>query len=71
MTSQKNSNEYTWQKIKGKRVPVEVALARVRERHIVGGCDQRTADEKVETNDRPNSQVVAATRHRADRVISV
>lgn len=50
-------------------VPEEVCMDRVHQRHIRGGCTPELAAHKIETNDRPNYQVVAGTRSRADRVI--
>jgi len=51
------------------QMPCEVCMARVRDRHIRGGCSAELAAEKIETNDRPNYEIVAATRPRASRVI--
>lgn len=51
-------------------VPCEVCMARVHARHIRGGCTAAQASRKVGANDRPNYLTIAATRHRADRVIA-
>lgn len=50
-------------------MPVELAMARVRKRHIAGGSDEKLADEKIAANDQPNAELVIATRSRADRVL--
>lgn len=49
--------------------PLDVCLARVRARHLTGGCNEPEADRKLRENDRPNAELVIATRELADRVI--
>jgi len=50
-------------------VPLNVCLARVRARHVAGGLSEPEADAKVRINDRPNAELVIASKGRADRVI--
>ncbi len=51
-------------------VPMHACLDRVRQRHIRGGCTPSEADHKLATNDRENAAIIAATRHRADQIIT-
>lgn len=51
-------------------VPEEVAMDRVRRRHIRGGRSDSEANHKIEINDRLNTARVLPTRHRADRIIA-
>ena len=50
-------------------VPHELAMQRVRARHVRGGLDAAAADRKITVNDLPNASIVQATRLRADRVL--
>lgn len=49
--------------------PDDVAMRRVRDRHMAGGLDAEAADGKIAANDLANAAVVKATRERADRII--
>jgi len=50
-------------------MPIDQAMQQVRQRHITGGCDPAQAEQRVAANDRTNAQLIAATRHRADKII--
>jgi len=52
-------------------VPIDLAMTRVRARHIAGGCDEKTADKKIATNDLPNAEQIVRTRIRADRIVTL
>lgn len=51
--------------------PLETCMHRVHARHVAGGLTAAQATEKINTNDRPNAQLIAATASRADHVISL
>ena len=51
--------------------PIETAMARLRRRHLAGGCTAEQADRKIAGNDRPNADLIRATRGRADRVVGL
>ncbi len=49
----------------------EERLPRLVERHVESGKSQSEAEEWVERSDEANARLVAATRHRSDRVVDV
>jgi len=52
-------------------VDIELCMQRVRARFLATGRDQRTADFRIKTNDRPNAELVTRVSPQyADRVIS-
>jgi len=51
-------------------VDIELCMQRVRARFLATGLDQQTADFRIETNDRPNAELVALVSPKnADRMI--
>lgn len=52
-------------------VAVDVAMERVRLRHMAGGMSEEAAAAKVTRNDRVNAGIVEGTRGRADRVVGL
>ncbi len=50
-------------------VPVALAMRRIRQRHIAVGRTEAEADERIAVNDRPNAELIWATRHRASRLV--
>jgi pantothenate kinase len=52
-------------------INVDDIFERLVARHIAGGRDHRAAVTKVQTTDLPNAQLIAQTRSRADRVLTV
>lgn len=51
-------------------VPEDILFPRLIERHMAGGKDRAAAKAKVRSTDLPNAQLVAQTRHLADRIFS-
>ncbi len=51
-------------------VPESVLLPRLIERHKAGGKDHAGALEKVNSTDLPNGRLVAASRYRADKILT-
>jgi pantothenate kinase len=51
-------------------VPEDVLLPRLIERHMAGGKNQKTAEEKVYSTDLPNARLVAQSKKYADKVVS-
>lgn len=50
-------------------VPVNLAMRRIRQRHIAVGRSEAEADERIAVNDRPNAELIWATRERAARLV--
>lgn len=49
----------------------ELRVPRLVDRHVRSGKSRAEAETWVERNDEPNARLIAATRHRADRVLDV
>jgi pantothenate kinase len=52
-------------------VPTEILLPRLLQRHIDGGKTADGAREKVESTDLPNARLIAATKQKATKIISL
>lgn len=50
-------------------VPEDLCMARVHTRHLRGGSTPEQATHKIETNDRANYRLIAATQSRAHRIL--